>query len=152
MLKQGLFLTQTQKLSPQQIQFIKLLQVPTVDLDARIEEELELNPALEEGKEEPEDSPERDEYEDDEYDYESGQDDDLNINDYLQDEDYAGYKMQGDGPSQDDEQREMPIAMQSSLNDQLLSQLGFLRLTEHEAAIGKQLIGSIDSDGYIRRE
>ena len=145
--------TLTQKLSPQQIQFIKLLQVPTAELDARIEEELESNPALEEGPDESYeeapataeeefsgDSDEGDQYKDD-----------LDISDYLPDDDYAGYKMQGDGPGDEDE-REMPLADGSSLTEQLVSQLGFLGLDERQEAIAKQLIGSIEPDGYIRRE
>jgi len=142
----GLIQTLSQKLSPQQIQFIKLLQVSTAELKTRVEEELEINPALEEGKDEPE---EREEELDEEAENETS-DDDLNIEDYLQDE-YSGYKMQGDGPNPDDENKEMPIAISSSLNEQLEIQLGYLRLEERLEIIGKQLIGSIESDGYIRR-
>lgn len=138
-----------QKLSPQQIQFIKLLQIPTAELDARIEEELEVNPALEEGKEEQEESKhEEEEYEDD---YNSS-DDDLNVEDYLQDEDFRGYKMQGDGPGGDEEDREMPIPTTTSLNEQLITQFGFLGLEARQQTIGMQLIGSIEADGYIRRD
>ena len=145
---QKLSLSQTlgQKLSPQQIQFIKLLQVPTAELDTRVEEELELNPALEEGREEPEQVSEADDYDEAE-----SPTDDLNVEDYLGDDDYSGYKMQGDG-SYDDEDKEMPIAMQASLNDQLEMQLGYLGLDNRSEIIAKQLIGSIESDGYIRRE
>ena len=147
---QKLNLSQTlgQKLSPQQIQFIKLLQIPTAELDTRIEEELEANPALEEGKEEQEEIKTEEEYDDDT----SSNDDDLNVDDYLQDEDFSGYKMQGDGPGRDEEDREMPIPTATSLNEQLMTQLGFLGLDERQAVIGTQLIGSIESDGYIRRE
>lgn len=146
---QKLTLTQTlgQRLSPQQIQFIKLLQVPTAELETRIEEELEANPALEEGKEEEEFSTESD-FEEDSSDT---QDDDLSVEDYLQDDDFAGYKMQGDGPGSEEE-KEMPIAMSTSLNEQLISQLGFLGLDERQEMVGKQLIGSIEGDGYIRRD
>src|SRR5690554_6420276 len=92
----------SQKLSPQQIQFIKLLQVPTAELEARIEEELEQNPALEEGEDEPVDEhPEMEEEVRDD----SSSDDELDIKDYLHDDDYSGYKMQGDGD--DDDDREM---------------------------------------------
>ncbi len=141
---QKLILTQGlgQRLSPQQIQFIKLLQVPTAELDSRIEEELEINPALEEGKEEEEFN---DDYEED------TSTDEVDINDYLQDDDYAGYKMQGDSGGQEEE-KEMPIAVSTSLNDQLMTQLGFLGLDSRRDKIGRQLIGSIESDGYIRRE
>lgn len=150
MQKLGLNQSLQQKLSPQQIQFIKLLQVPTAELEGRIEEELEINPALEEGEdqekpEEPASEGEIEEFQ------ESASSDDVDIKDYLQDEDYSGYKMQGDGDS-DEDNREMPIPMSSSLHEQLMSQLDFLGLGEKEYAIGKQLVGSIESDGYIRRE
>jgi len=137
----------SQKLSPQQIQFIKLLQVPTAELDTRVEEELEINPALEEGREE-ESAPEREEFEEGEV----SSTEDLNVEDYLGDDDFSGYKMQGDGNYNDEEDREMPVAMQASLNDQLEAQLGFLGLDERQENIAKQLIGSIETDGYIRRE
>ena len=148
MQKLSLSQTLSQKLSPQQIQFIKLLQVPTAELDTRVEEELEINPALEEGREEPEVASERDEFEDGE----SSATEELNVEDYLGDDDYSGYKMQGDGNYGDEEDREMPIAMQASLNDQLEAQLGFLGLDDRQENIARQLIGSIESDGYIRRE
>lgn len=145
---QKLSLSQTlgQKLSPQQIQFIKLLQVPTAELDTRIEEELEINPALEEGKEEPQDDPGNQEDFDD-----AGTDGDLDIADYLQD-DYSGYKMQGDRNNPDEEDKEMPISVGSSLQESLIRQMGYLRLDERETTIARQLIGSIDEDGYIRRD
>ncbi|WP_297335390.1 RNA polymerase factor sigma-54 [Algoriphagus sp.] len=141
----------SQKLSPQQIQFIKLLQVPTAELDTRIEEELEINPALEEGKEEKEDTT-QDEYEDT-YEEEMGSDDrDLNLDDYLDDE-YGGYKMQGDGNyNSDEEDREIPISSQSSLHELLIQQLNYLKLDDRQRMIGQQLIGSIENDGYIRRD
>ena len=144
---QKLSLTQTlqQKLSPQQIQFIKLLQVPTAELESRVEEELETNPALEEGK-----SEEKEEEYEASDDFEESEAPETNIEDYLHD-DYSGYKMQGDGRSDEDD-KEMPISVGSTLHEQLISQLGFLRLSERETILGKQLIGSIDSDGYIRRE
>lgn len=142
----GLTQSLSQKLSPQQIQFIKLLQVPTAELETRVEEELEINPALEEGKEEePEEKEEFEELEE----FESTAEE-VNIDDYLQD-DYSGYKMQGDGPNPDDDDKEMPVAISTSLNELLEVQLGYLNLGEHEEVIGKQLIGSIESDGYIRR-
>lgn len=138
----------SQKLSPQQIQFIKLLQVPTAELDTRVEEELEINPALEEGREEPESSQESDDFDD----AEPNSTEDLNVEDYLGDDEFSGYKMQGDGNYSDEDDKEIPVAMQSSLNDQLEAQLGFLGLDERHHTIALQLIGSIESDGYIRRE
>jgi RNA polymerase sigma-54 factor len=157
MQKLGLSQSLSQKLSPQQIQFIKLLQIPTAELEARIEEELEINPALEEGKDEgPEEFEPQDEFGDD-YDYDAGQesdnyDDDINVSDYLGDDEFSGYKMQGDGNYSDEEEKEMPIATTTSLTEQLISQLGFLGLDDRQYAIGLQLIGSIEADGYIRRE
>lgn len=147
MQKLGLVQSLQQKLSPQQIQFIKLLQIPTMELDTRIEEELEINPALEEGREEPETTPDE---------FDEGQepdkyDDEISFEDYLHD-DFSGYKMQGDGNGNDDEDKEMPIATSSSLNEQLTDQLGFLKLDDRQVKIGEQLIGSIEGDGYIRRD
>ena len=142
----------SQKLSPQQIQFIKLLQVPTAELDARIEEELEINPALEEGKVEEGESSGEEDFEEDfgeEYGADSSE---VNVDDYL-DEDYGGYKMQGDGNyNSEDEDREIPFSVASSLHEQLITQLNFLKLNERQRLIGEQLIGSIENDGYIRRE
>jgi RNA polymerase sigma-54 factor len=132
------------------------LQIPTDELESRIEEELEINPALEEGNEEYSEEPisqedvgegEGEGSEEEEY----NTDDEIDVEDYIRDDDISGYKMQGDGPS-DEEERESPLATSSSLQDQLESQLGFLKLNEKQTAIGNQLIGSIDSDGYIRRE
>lgn len=148
MQKLGLSQSLTQKLSPQQIQFIKLLQVPTVELDTRIEEELEVNPALEEGKEDSAEEKSAEENSADDFD--EGVDDEVNVEDYLRDDDYSGYKMQGDGENFDD--KDMPIPTTTSLNDQLMAQLGFLGLDERQYIIGEQLVGSIESDGYIRRE
>jgi RNA polymerase sigma-54 factor len=119
MQKLGLTQTLSQKLSPQQIQFIKLLQIPTTELETRIEEELETNPALEEGAEENE----IDNSEDGEFDEATeSSNDEISLEDYLQD-DYSGYKMQGDG-SGDDEDKEIPIASAQSFIDQLKDQLG----------------------------
>ena len=147
MQKLGLNQSLQQKLSPQQIQFIKLLQVPTAELENRIEEELENNPALEEGeeKEVPEDSNNEEEPQDT-----NSTEEEVDIKDYLQDDDYSGYKMQGDGDDEDD--REMPIPMSTSLHELLMNQLDFLGLNEKEYIIGKQLVGSIETDGYIRRD
>ncbi len=147
MQKLGLNQSLQQKLSPQQIQFIKLLQVPTAELESRIEEELESNPALEEGEEKDvhEDSNTEEETQDN-----TSNEEEVDIKDYLQDDDYSGYKMQGDGD--DDEDREMPIPMSTSLHEALMNQLDFLGLAEKEYIIGKQLVGSIETDGYIRRD
>jgi RNA polymerase sigma-54 factor len=151
-----------QKLSPQQIQFIKLLQIPTAELNARIQEELEENPVLEEGKEEKEEK-EKDEKDDensndesedsyeDDYDFDGNDSQDVNIGEYLQDD--SGYKMQGDGNNgQEEDDKEMPIAMYEDLIDSLEMQLGYIKLAPKDEIIAHQLIGSIDEDGYIRRD
>jgi RNA polymerase sigma-54 factor len=121
-------------------------------LDTRVEEELEINPALEEGREEEKKENEDEEFEDS-YEEDLGYEEkDINLDDYLND-DYGGYKMQGDGNySPDDEDREIPISSGVSLHEQLMTQLGFLKLDERQKLIGRQLIGSIENDGYIRRD
>ncbi len=142
-------LSLSQKLSPQQIQFIKLLQVPTVELESRVEEELEVNPALEEGSNIDEQIPAEDNFEEDNS--LDSKEDDINLDEYLKHDDFAGYKMQGDGLG-DDEEKEIPIVSGTSLHDTLVAQVGFLRLDEHQTVVAKQLVGSIESDGYIRRK
>src|SRR6478609_563822 len=166
MQKLGFNQSMQQKLSPQQIQFIKLLQVPTAELEQRIEEEMELNPVLEEGEQEEADKeePQQEEEQQQETPQEAedkfneggeqadtgSKEDDVDIKDYLRDDDYSGYKMQGDGDDEDD--REMPIPTSSSLHETLMTQLGFLGLPEPQNTIAKQLVGSIEGDGYIRRD
>lgn len=157
--KLGLNQTLSQKLSPQQIQFIKLLQIPTTELLTRIEQELESNPALDEGKEDftpenegPESQDDKAFDDPDELPEGEGLDDKINLDDYLRDSDTAGYKLQGDGPGSSEDDREIPMASGSTINDLLIQQLGYLPLSEKQMAIGIQLIGSIDSDGYIRRD
>ena len=154
------------KLSPQQIQFIKLLQVPTIELAARVQEELESNPLLELGDAEKDEfnkneeepiretaetkAEEADDFSDD-YEYDNSSTE-LNLEDYVNKDDIAGYKMYGDGPNPDEEDRDLPIATMNSLVDSLRSQMSYLKLNDHQKEIALQLIGSIDSDGYIRRE
>ena len=158
MQKLGLFQGLQQKLSPQQIQFIKLLQVPTAELENRIEEELELNPTLEEGAPDesspddntPDEEPTAEEPTQEE-DSATSKDDEIDIKDYLQDDDYSSYKTHTDDDDDEDD-REMPVPTATSLHETLLTQLGFLGLSEHNYTIGKQLIGSIEGDGYIRRD
>ena len=158
MQKQSLKLSQQQKLTPQQIQYIKLLQITTAELDARIEEELENNPALEEGEELPErkDSDENEDFEpesaddqDDDFETKSTVEDEFDSSDYA-DDDFSGYKMQGD--FYEEEERDMPIVSSVNLYETLLAQLEFLNLSERKETIAQQLIGSIESDGYIRRD
>lgn len=157
MLKQSLQQKLLQKLSPQQIQFIKLLQVPTVSLDARIKEELEENPALEDMSlanmnEKEDEYPDKDPDEDYTAEETSSDTDEFNVDEYLQDDslsDYGGGG--GQRPDDDEDRKEMPIAIQNSFFENLQSQLDLLDLNEKEAIIGQQIIGSLDDDGYLRR-
>lgn len=159
MLRQNLQQKLLQKLSPQQIQFIKLLQVPTVSLDARIKEELEDNPALEDlsltNMSEPvEEYPDRDPDEDTFNKEESSSEefDEFNIDEYLQEDNLNDYGSKYDQNGDDDEERkEMPIAIQSSFFENLQNQLDLLPLADKDFRICQQIIGSLDDDGYLRR-
>ena len=153
MLKQFLNLKLSQKLSPQQIQLMKLIQLPTQAFEQRLLEEMNENPALETGKEDEE--YEKDEYENDEYDdyddSESIDADDINIDEYLSDDDTPDYKTQANNYSDDDEARESPLAAPISFHQDLINQLNTFILDDHEREIAEFLVGSIDDMGYIRR-
>lgn len=157
MLKQNLQQKLLQKLSPQQIQFIKLLQIPTVMLDSRIKEELEENPALEDAsltsvESEPEYSldNESDDYNKDTDD--ASDKEEFNIDDYLQDDDQDdGYKVMSNNDFEDDNKKEMPIPVATTFHETLVVQLSLHVLSDHELLIAQQLIGSLDDDGYLRR-
>lgn len=150
-----------QKLSPQQIQLMKLLQVPTANLEIRIKEELEENPALELDEEKHEDDKDelQDEFsetEDAEYDEKSGSEEEygnLDVSEYVQDgdDDVADYKLRDDNYPEE-EQKQIPFKTETSFYDTLLLQLGLLKLDEKEQKIAEQIVGSIDEDGYLRRE
>lgn len=158
MLRQNLQQKLLQKLSPQQIQFIKLLQVPTVSLDTRIKEELEDNPALEDlslanmndpVEEYPDRDPDEDTYGTDE-DHDTA--DEFNVDDYLQDDSISDYGSKYDQNGDEDEDRkEIPIAVQSSFFESLQAQLDLVPLSDKDFRIGQQIIGSLDDDGYLRR-
>jgi len=158
MLRQNLQQKLLQKLSPQQIQFIKLLQVPTVSLDTRIKEELEENPALEDmsltNMNEPEEQyPDRDP-DDDDYSNndEESYADEFNIDDYLQDDNSNDYGSRYDQNGDDEEDRkEIPIAVQTSFFENLQAQLDLIPLSDKDFRVGQQIIGSLDDDGYLRR-
>ena len=157
MLKQSLQQKLLQKLSPQQIQFIKLLQIPTVMLDSRIKEELEENPALEDGslsnaEEISEYSTLDDDQPNDVKEEANEQQDEFNIDDYLQDDDQDdGYRMMQDNDSDDEEKKEMPIAVSSSFHEMLQAQLSMCVMGDHEFMVAQQILGSLDDDGYLRR-
>jgi len=151
MLKQSLNFKLLQKLSPQQIQLMKLIQLPTQAFEQRIKQELEENPALDSGKEEKD---EFDEFQQDDFDEgtEKIEAEDINIDEYLSDDEIPNYKTQANNYSADDEDRQIPYAAGISFNQHLKNQLRTVRLTEQEAIIAEFLIGSIDESGYLRRE
>ena len=149
-----------QKLSPQQIQLMKLLQVPTANLEERIKEELEENPALEVDEERNED-----EFPDDlqesmddsmdepmdgsEEDYENA-----DMTEYIVDDDgeIADYKTRDDNYPEMDDQKVIPIKVETTFHDLVIDQLGMLELDERSFKIAEQIVGSLDDDGYLRRE
>ncbi len=152
MLRQGLQQKLLQKLSPQQIQLMKLLQIPTAELESRVKEELEANPALKDKKEE---QKEKDDVFEEKKDDTSSED--IDLSDYLSDDDYSSpdYKERSYSSSyssEDDENKVIPIETHKSFHEHLSNQLGLLRLDEKDGAIAEQLVGSIGDDGYLRRE
>lgn len=152
MLKQKLQLKLLQKLSPQQIQMIKLLEVPTMQIEQRIKKELEENPALEEGSDEEEER--NDDFEEEQFENETDKDkDEFTIDDYLNDEDIPEYRLQAKNYSKDDDKRnEIPFSVGNSFHEHLESQLGLRDLDEKQQILGEFILGNIDEDGYLRRE
>ena len=155
MLKQFLNLKLTQKLSPQQIQLMKLIQLPTQAFEQRLLEEMNENPALEAGKEEEEyvnDEFETEDYDDyDEAESERVDAEEINIDDYLSNDDTPDYKTQTNNYSDDDEDHDAPFAAPISFHQDLINQLNTFILNENDREIAEFLVGSIDDMGYIRR-
>ncbi len=155
MLKQFLNLKLSQKLSPQQIQLMKLIQMPTQAFEQRLKEEMNENPALEVGKEE-DDTFEKDEFDNEEAyddfdDNDSIETEDINIDEYLSNDETPEYKTQVNNYSDDDDHRESPLASPVSFHQDLINQLNTFILNEDERDIAEFLVGSIDDMGYIRR-
>lgn len=161
-LSQGLYQKQLQKLSPQQIQLMKLLQVPTAQLEERIKEELEENPALETGEEEEKEEFDLDNADDefdnkeDEFDLDGSQDEyeNIDISDYIHegDDEVGDYKLKDDNYPELDDSKTLPHKVETGFNDLMLEQLGMLNLDEHKHIIAEQIIGNLDDDGYLRRD
>jgi RNA polymerase sigma-54 factor len=152
MLKQHLQFKLSQKLSPQQIQLMKLIQLPTQAFEQRINQELEENPALESGKDEKSslDDDFNDDYEG-ETDSETIAAEDINIDDYLSDDEVPDYRTRANNYSADDDEKSVPYAAGISFNQFLINQLNTVTLNELEWAIAEFLVGSVDESGYIRR-
>ena len=157
MLKQNLQQKLGLKINPLQIQLIKLLELPTYQLEQRIKEELESNPLLEEGVEKPEpevdikedgDEVDYDENSQEEDNYESSEDE-FSLDDYISDEDdIPDYKLTASNASKDDDAREFVLSGGISFRENLVEQLG----TQHLGEMDRNIIGNIDDDGYLRRD
>ena len=151
MLKQQLNFKLSQKLSPQQIQLMKLIQLPTQAFEQKIKQELEENPALDSGKEEI-----KDEFE--EFNN-TGEEDfgnetietEINVDEYLSDDETPDYRLSANNYSADDEDRQIPYASGTSFNQYLKTQLNTVRLSQEERDIAEFIIGSLDESGYLRR-
>ena len=151
MLKQHLHFKLSQKLSPQQIQLMKLVQLPTQAFEERIKQELEENLALERGKEDATEDFEEG-YSNEEFDDNTQiNTEDINVDDYLSDDEIPDYRLHANNYSSDQDDKSIPYASGSSFTQQLTDQLNTYRLEEQEYLIAKFLIGSIDDSGYMRR-
>ena len=149
MLKQFLQLKLSQKLSPQQIQLMKLIELPLLELEERLSREIEENPALQSEKEQEED------YYDNEpdHDQENKNDDvEINVEDYLSDDDIPDYKLKTNNYSDDDEEKSLPFVSGISFNQYLKNQLTTFSLNENDTKIAEFLVGSVDQSGYIRTD
>src|SRR6056297_3174868 len=147
MLKQSLDQKLLQKLSPQQIQMIKLLEIPTLQLEQRIKNELEENPVLEEGDQGDDlESP----VEEEEENYNN--EEEFSFEDYINDEDIPNYKLYSKNSSQEDKKEEIPFSVSVSFHEYLENQIGLKSLTEREYMLALYIIGNIDEDGYLRRK
>ena len=152
MLKQYLQFKLSQKLSPQQIQLMKLIQLPTQAFEQRIKQELEENPALESGKEKSDDFEDTFDNSSDDYnDNDSINAEDINVDEYLSDDEVPDYRMQANNYSVDDEEKSIPYASGTSFTQHLINQLNTFRLDDEEQQIAEFLVGSVDESGYIRR-
>lgn len=156
MLKQQLRQQLQQKLSPQQIQLIRLLELPAIELEEKVKHELEENPALEEGKEAPEDDYDVAEHDnpDDGEGSEGGESDadlDLSLGDYMSEDDIPEYKLQ-EMRERSEKKEDIPFSVSESLNEFLVQQLRLRNLPEKEMKMAEYIIGNIDDDGYLRRD
>ncbi|NLJ42347.1 MAG: RNA polymerase factor sigma-54 [Bacteroidales bacterium] len=154
MLKQKLQQKLLQKLSPQQIQMIKLLEVPTLQIEQRIKKELEENPALEEGPDQEEDILNSNEDQDEEQFEETDKDhEEFTLDDYIEEDEIPEYRLQTNNYSRDDEKKnEIPFSAGSSFHEHLQDQLNLRDLTEKQKILGEYILGNIDEDGYLRRD
>ena len=146
MLKQNLNFKLSQKLSPQQIQLMKLIQLPTQAFEQKLAQEIDENPALENGKEEKEE----DEFSNQEDDF--NDDNEVNVDEYINDDEMPTYRTQANNYSADDENKTIPYAAGKSFHQHLKAQLNTFILNEKDRQIAEFLVGSINDRGYIRRD
>lgn len=152
MLKQYLSQKLQQKLSPQQIQLMKLLQVPTMELEQRIKQEIEENPALEEGEDHEEDeAPTEEQAIDESGDEPESSNEEFDLSDYFQDDDTPDYKLSAKNQGADDDSFEVPLAVGATFQDAMRTQLSLRDVDERTELLGEHLIGNLDEDGYLRR-
>ncbi|MDL2222438.1 RNA polymerase factor sigma-54 [Parabacteroides sp. OttesenSCG-928-N08] len=151
MLKQQLQQKLQQKLSPQQIQLIRLLELPTVELEERIKHELEENPALEEGVDSFEENEGLTDRSEDDVTASSETELDLSLGDYMSEDDIPEYRLR-ELSERSERKEEIPFSVGESLHENLLKQLGLRELTEKQYKIAEYIIGNIDDDGYLRRD
>jgi len=153
MLKQRLQQKLQQKLSPQQIQLMKLLQVPTIALEQRIKQEVEENVALVEGAA---DDDNMDDYSesvnDQQDDNDSSSDDEFDLSDYIDPDDAPDYKYEANNHSKDDEERNIPFVSGDTFQELIKTQLSFQQVTDKQRVIAEFIIGNLDDSGYLRRE
>jgi RNA polymerase sigma-54 factor len=154
MLRQSLQQKLQQKLTPQQIQLMKLIQLPTLAFEQRLKEEIEENPALEEGKEENAEKMEMDNSSSEEFDDRGEVIDaqDINIDEYLSDDEVPEWKLRVNNYSADDDEKKVPYAQGESFTEYLKSQLASFQLDEKQKKIAEFLIGSINDNGYLRSD
>ncbi|MCK5846992.1 MAG: RNA polymerase factor sigma-54 [Bacteroidales bacterium] len=153
MLKQHLQQKLHQKLSPQQIQLMKLLQVPTIALEQRIKQEVEENVALEEGEEDEfENDTNEEDFDSETNENEDTSDDEFDLSDYIDPDDVPDYKYESNNRSKDDEIYEIPFVSGSSFQDLLRNQLAMRIISDEEEEIAMFIIGNLDDSGYLRRE
>lgn len=139
-----------QKLSPQQIQVIKLLEIPTTHLEQRIKKELEENPVLDIEKDQTEN--EENDFQNELKSSEDGENEEFSVEDYLNDEDIPSYKYTTKNYSSDDKYSDIPFSVGKSFHDYLIEQLGLAIFSDDELLLAEQIIGNIDEDGYLRRD
>ncbi len=148
MLKQRLQHKLLQKLSPQQIQLIKLLEIPTLQLEQRIKKEIEENPVLEEGRDEDELFDDKNQEEE----YDAKDDDEFSLEDYLPDDELPNYKLSSNNYSADDKVVDIPYSVGLSFSEHIQQQLGLSSLNERQLMLAQYIVGNIDEDGYLRRD